>query len=199
MVLRSDVAPSFAAGPAKKMAAVYLDVPVTEIAVRLKALFPGKGRLGIIRNPARQALAESTPARPQSVAVEVRDCASPDDLLKSLLAFKRSADFVILQPDASLYNDATVRPLLMASVDNQLPVIGFSASFVRAGAALGMYPDFQDIGEQTGELARRFLSSGAGLASEPPRRLIVSANQSVLRLLGLNYKTSPDYPVTALK
>ena len=193
MVLRADAAESeLSAG--QKLTAIYLDVSVAEVAARLKALFPGKNRLGVIRNPTRDA-----PLDARGLSVEVRDCAGPETLLKTFLAFKRKADFVFVQPDASLYNDATARPLLMASLENGIPVIGFSASFVKAGAALGIYPDFKDVGAQTADLARRSLNSTLLPPAELPRKLIVASNQGVLRILGSEYKTKPEFPVTVLK
>lgn len=196
MILRSDGAAVL--GSAQKTGAIYLDVPLSDVTARLRATFPGKARLGMIRNPARETAIDPQGGRQHGFSIEPRDCGSPELLLKSLLSLKRKADFVLLQPDASLYNEATARPLLMASIENQLPVIGFSASFVRAGAALGVYPDFQDIGAQTGEAARRFLA-GAGLLNETPRKLIFAANPGVLRLLGLEYKSTPEFPVTVIK
>jgi len=195
MVLRADASATLSA-PGQRIAAVYLDAPIGEVIGKLHAVFPGKSRLGVIRNPARDAAIDLTPR--QGFTIESRDCAAPDALLKTLLSLKRRTDFVLLQPDSSLYNEATAKPLLMASLENQLPVIGFSASFVRAGAAAGVYPDYKDIGEQTAELARRYLA-GSSLNSESPRKLIVSVNQGVLRLLGLEYKMSPEFPVVVIK
>jgi hypothetical protein len=192
MVLRSD---AFATH--EKTSALFLDVPVAEIAAKLRVLFPGKFRLGVIRNPQLDPGWE--PPRIQGYTVEVRDCTGPENLLKTFLSLKRKADFVLLQPDSTLYNEATVKPLLMASIENQLPIIGFSASFVRAGAALGFYPDYKDIGAQTADLALRYLRSNSAPVSETPRTVVLAANQGVLRLLGLDYKTSPETPLVVIR
>lgn len=197
MVLRSDVAPMIAGSSPNQISAVYLDVPVTDVVAQIKALFPGKTRLGLIRNPTRDPVEPQwqTQARQQGFSLEVRECSSPEGLLKAFASLKRKVDFVLLQPDSTLYNDATARPLLMSSIENQLPVIGFSASFVRAGAAVGVYPDFTDIGLQTSELGRRYLAAQAGLGNETPRKVVVAANQGVMRLLGLEYHVREGFPV----
>jgi ABC-type uncharacterized transport system substrate-binding protein len=202
MVLHSDAVSALPAVPGQKLVTVYLDIPIADVIARLRASFPGKTRLGIIRNPSWDSRVDPqwpAEARRQGFTIEVRECASPETLLKTFLTLKHKADFVLLQPDATLYNEATARPLLLASLENQLPVIGFSASFVRSGAAVGVYPDFADIGEQTAELARRFLAAGASPASESPRKLIFSTNYSVLRLLGLDPKSAAEYPMTLIK
>ena len=202
MVLRSDAASAVASAPPGRLIFVYLDVPPADVMAQLRALFPGKSRLGMIRNPSRDGTADplwQAQARQQGFITEVRECSSPESLLKSFLSLKRKVDFVLLQPDSSLYNDATARPLLMASIENQLPVIGFSASFVRAGAAVGVYPDFNDIGLQTADLGRRYLATQPSSSNETPRKLVFAANQGVLRLLGLEHRVLPNYPVVGIK
>src|SRR5579883_793035 len=86
MILRADIA--------TKMPAIFLDVPPAEVALRLRALFPGKARLGVIRNPARDPAVDPAWAKPQGFLIEPRDCASPEMLLKTFLSMKRKADFV---------------------------------------------------------------------------------------------------------
>src|SRR5205814_1294727 len=53
MVLRADAAGLIS--PGQKTAAVYLDVPIAEVLARVRAIFPGKTRMGMIRNPARDS------------------------------------------------------------------------------------------------------------------------------------------------
>ncbi|MBI3696414.1 MAG: hypothetical protein HY238_16445 [Acidobacteria bacterium] len=190
MILRSDSARVASAGPTapRRVAAVSLDVPLSSIAAELASLFPGRTRLGLIRNPSRDAPADSilsAQARQHGFTLQTAECSHPEDLLRVFRSFKGRADFVLVLPDGSLYNQTTVKPLILASLENGLPIIGFSSSFVRAGAAVGIYPDFQDMGQQTAEAALAFLAGRAGLADENPRKLQVAVNQRVMRLLGL--------------
>jgi putative tryptophan/tyrosine transport system substrate-binding protein len=199
MVLRSDAAVILASSGPRRVAAVYLDVPFADILQHLKALFPGKSRVGVIHARGAMIDAWQAQARQHGFAIETRECSGPEGLLKTLLSLKRKVDFVLLQPDSSLYNDATVRPLILASLENQLPVIGFSLSFVRAGAAIGIYPDYRDIGLQTAEAGRRYLTANPNAGDETPRKLVIAANQRVMRLVGLEYRTLSEYPVVAVK
>ena len=98
-------------------------------------------------------------------------------------------------PDAVLYNSATVKPLILASLDQRLPVIGFSAAFVRAGAAAGVFADFREAGRQAADAALRYDTSRAQRIVEQPRKLKLAVNQRVLRLLGLDYEHSADVEV----
>ncbi|MCL6650633.1 MAG: amidohydrolase, partial [Chloroflexi bacterium] len=83
------------------------------------------------------------------------------------------------------YTPTTVKPLVLASLRKRLPLIGFSAAFARAGAAIGIYPDFREVGVQTAEMVRRYLEGQSRPGSEGPRKLKAVVNLKVVRLLGL--------------
>jgi putative ABC transport system substrate-binding protein len=200
MILRQDLASFQARAPGQvrpPAGAVVLDVTLADVLSGLARLFPGKTRVGIVRrmdagDPSDAALVAQ--ARAAGVMLTVVDCPRPDRLLPSFLTLKTHVDFVWCPPDGTLYNGTTVKPLILASLENQLPVAGFSASFVRAGAAAGIYPDYRELGVQTGEMARRFLDASDGstppttsptTSIESPRKTRVALNQRVARLLGL--------------
>jgi ABC-type uncharacterized transport system substrate-binding protein len=194
MILRSDRLRSFLAAPAiQRPAAVYLDVPLASLLSEMGTLVPGKNQAGLIRNPSQAApdLLLAARAGQQGFTLHTVECSRPEDLVKSFLSLKSKADFVVLFPDSSLYNSTTVRPLILASLESRLPLVGFSSSFVRAGAALGIYPDFRDVGSQTADVVQKLFSGKASPADESPRKLQVAVNQRVLRLLGLNYNETP--------
>jgi ABC-type uncharacterized transport system substrate-binding protein len=193
MVLRNK-AGGEEASVSSPAAIVALDVPLPVLLARLKQAFPDKKRLGIIRNPATgvsNAAAIEARAERLGFTVRVVESSGAEHLLEALVALKGQVDFVWCLPDSTLYNSATIKPLILASIENRLPLIGFSESFARAGAALGVYPDFQDIGVQTGEVAQQIIAGQPVRQLEGPRKLKMAVNQSVLRLLGLRYSASP--------
>ncbi len=172
------------------VATIVLDVPISAVLARLKQVFPGKTRIGIIRSTNMAGLATGeleSRAQQQGFTVRVLDCPGAEQLLAAFLTLKGQVDFVWCLPDGALYNSATIKPLILASIENRLPLIGFSESFARAGAAVGVYPDFRDIGLQTGEVALQIAGGRAVRALEGPRKVKLTLNQSVLRLIGLRY------------
>ena len=82
-----------------------------------------------------------------------------------------------------------IPPLVMASLEYRLPIVGFSPAFVHAGAAVGVYADYRAVGRQTAELALRaqhheFRGEGS---EESPSKVRVAVNQRIARLLGLDF------------
>ena len=197
MALRSDAAQ---AGPLqqKTVATITLDVPVEALAARLKEIFPGKVRLGIIRQtewagPSSARL--QADARQCGLAATVAECRKAEDLQRVFLSLKDKVDFVWCLPDSSLYNGTSVQALLIASLNNRIPVVGFSASFVRAGALFGMYPDFRAVGGQTAEVIQNYLADRPVANEAAPRTFEVAVNQRVARLLGLQPAVSKEVMV----
>jgi putative ABC transport system substrate-binding protein len=185
MILRADLSAGSYRAPAS---AVVLDMPLTDILAALARVFPGKTRVGMIRNPGPTDVPVAlllAQAKAAGVTLRVLDCPKPEGLLQSFLSLKALVDFVWCPPDGTLYNATTVRPLILASLEKQLPVVGFSASFVRAGAAAGVYPDYLEAGVQAGELAQKYLAGPIAGVIEGPRKIRLAVNPRVARLLGL--------------
>ncbi|HYL74951.1 MAG TPA: ABC transporter substrate binding protein [Bryobacteraceae bacterium] len=190
MIMQSELA-----GKQHVTEAVRLDIPLAGILGELRAMFPHKNRVAVLRNPALPGQVDAAAvsrARQQGFAVQVIDAAGPEESLRVLRYLKGRADFAVCLPDSALYNSATVKALILASLESQLPIVGFSQSFVRAGAAIGVYPDFRDIGLQTGEIAQKHLAGQAATPVDGPRKLVVGVNPRVMRLLGLEYREGGD-------
>jgi ABC-type uncharacterized transport system substrate-binding protein len=170
---------------------VELDIPLAAQLGAMRALWPGRRRAGMIRNPAQSpgpAEALEACARREGFVPVVVDCDGPAHLLKALAALQGKADFVLCFPDPELYNPVTVKPLVLASLEHGLPLVGFSPAFVRAGAAAGIFPDYRDMGRQAAEMALRLLRGEGRPADESPRKIHVAINQRVTRLLGVEFR-----------
>jgi len=181
-------------------AAVYLDIPIHMLLAELRRLFPDKSRVGLISNPRRGG--ERTQLRSQAAQpldLQIAECATAEELLPVFLAFRRKVDFVVCLPDGSLYNSATARPLIMASLENRLPIVGFSPAFLRAGAAVAIYPDYRSIGSQTGDVVCRCLEERDCSCWEMPRRVNVAVNARVLRMLGIEVRANANPELVILR
>jgi len=171
---------------------VDLDIPIASQLATMKSLWPGRTRAGIIRNAARAHYpkdALEAIARKEGFSLLVIDCDGPAQLLKAMATFRARVDFVLCPPDSELYNAVTVKPLVLASLEQRLPLVGFSPAFVRAGAAVGIFPDYADLGRQSAEAALRVLrGEDRGGSNESPRKVLVAVNQRVVRLLGVEFR-----------
>lgn len=172
----------------------YLDVevPLSTVLAEMRLLLPQRRRVGILRSPARsRQTAEEiqASARKEGFTAVVMDCDGPANLLRALGALKGKVDFLLCFPDADLYNSVTIKPLILAALEDRLPVVGFSPAFVRAGAAAGVYPDYYEIGRQTAEMTLRVIRGEERGLAEGPRKVRAAVNERVARLLGIAFET----------
>lgn len=180
---------------------VDLDVSLAMQLGAMRSVLPKALRVGIVRNPVRSPFsAESleSRARKEGYTAVVVDCEGPAGLLKAVSALKGKVDFVLCFPDPDLYNAVTIKPLVLASLAERLPIVGFSPAFVRAGAAAGVYPDYRETGRQTAERAQRLLRGEDPGANESPRKIQIAVNQRVAHLLGIDFHID-GLPVEVLK
>lgn len=82
--------------------------------------------------------------------------------------FSRGVDLLWTSPEREIYDQATVRQALLTSLRKKIPVFGFSASFVRAGALLGVSVNPGDQGRQAAALLLEKLPEGADADHSPP-------------------------------
>jgi ABC-type uncharacterized transport system substrate-binding protein len=190
MALRSDLEREglLDGGRLRMSGAVWLDLSLAQVVTALKTAFPEVSRIGVIRSRPLGSREETGMTRNARLLVRNAICSSPAELLPALRDLRGHVDFVVCLPDAALYNRTTVEPLIRASLEHRLPLVGFSGSFVRAGAAAGVYPDFGDVGRQTAALALHCLSDQSQCREEAPLRTTLAINQRVLRLFGQDYK-----------
>lgn len=168
----------------------------TDIAVReqfdlITEALPRTRDIGMLYNPAvprsvamRDAAREAMPPGWRLSAVDVRSGESIASAIDRLL--ERDVDVVWTAPDSSVYDSASIRALLLASLRRKVPVFGFSAPFVRAGALIGLDVDAESQGRRAAEIALEAIERPGRLpAPENADRAFV-VNLIVAGRLGIN-------------
>ena len=167
--------------------AMNLDVPLTSVMDELAALVPGKKRLGVLESaPAAASQTKGQAATDKAAqlgyTLTVAEASRPDSISAAFLSLRRKVDLVVVAPDRNVYDAAGIATLLKLSLESALPLVLFAPSLVRAGGAIGIYPDYLEVGVQTAEALL------AGKPAEAPRKLTVALNQRTLRLSGCKVK-----------
>jgi ABC-type uncharacterized transport system substrate-binding protein len=113
-------------------------------------------------------------------------------MLEAIPALREKADVIWCLPDRSLFQPASVSALILASIRNHLPLVGFSEGFVKAGALLGFYADYRAVGLQAAETVLRFREGRAVRRREAPQLIKTAINLRVQRVLGIDLPASAD-------
>ena len=159
-----------------QLAGVSLEVPLEKQAQWLKTAFPGRRRLVAIRSAAFGAQHDAEvnqAARAAGFTLSLGEAASAGEVVPALEAALRQGSgpaVVWLLPDNSAITADSVAPLIQEALARRIPVVGFSAYFLRVGAVAAVTVDYGGLGKQAALLAQ----SGTGQHAAPmAARLVV--------------------------
>lgn len=154
---------------------------------RIHQVFP-MSRIGILYNPERtgdlvQELVsyfKNTPI--QLVPMIVR---KPAEITPTLRKMRSQFDALWLLPDGSFIDSLSVQAIIEYSIDEYLPILGFSEALTKNGAVLSVAGDYEDMGRQAAETAKRVISGERPARIQPPSRLTTFINIRVARILNI--------------
>jgi putative ABC transport system substrate-binding protein len=142
---------------------VATDIPLAEQVALWREALPNVRTIGLFYREgdadSRKQVALLRTLLPEDIRLEsvaIDQHPSPAAAIDALLA--RRIDLVWTSPDPTIWNEATVRSLLLATLRRKIPVFGFSTTFVRAGALLGVGLDPAEQGAQAGTLVIEMLA-----------------------------------------
>lgn len=110
---------------------------------------------------------------------------SGGELLTQELDQSASSRGVLALPDSSLYTPENIRAMLITTYRQNQFVIGYSSSFVKAGALASTYSTIEDIASQAVEASKDYNATGRLPVAQYPKYFAVSINDNVARSLNI--------------
>jgi putative ABC transport system substrate-binding protein len=170
---------------------VFLQFPVETELEWLGRIAPSIHRVGIIyhseESKARVTQAERLAAG-ANLNIQAYQIDRPQELPDALENLADRADALWGVTDPMVFNPETARSLLLFSFRHQIPLIGHSTPWVKAGALYALDRDYTDIGVQCAELAGKILGGQAvgSLPPVPPRKVRYTLNRKTAEQMKLN-------------
>lgn len=169
--------------------AVFLDQPMERQIALLLAALPATRNVGVLYSSPPQELPNVKHLLAEK-NVHLRDRAvdgtqSLNDALESILS---ESDVLFVLADPVVYNAGTIRNILLTSYRKQIPLIGISQAYVKAGALCAIYSTPDQIAVQTAEAIRHYSESGKLPPAQYPKEFDVSVNMQVARSLDISVK-----------
>lgn len=174
-------------GPAS---ALWLDQPVDRQLRLLRLIAPNARKVGTLLGPttlAQRAELERA-ATVAGLELRVRAVTAEQDPARALGALMDEVDAVLALPEPAVWNRVTIKPLLLATFRAGKPVLGFSPTYVRAGAVAAVHSTPQQVAQEIAEWIARLDLAAEALNLRSPRhatRFEVALNPEVARALGL--------------
>lgn len=165
---------------------VGLEFPIRTQFDWIHRILPQARTVGVLYNPGEnqekiEAAAEI--ARSMGMRLEAEKVSAPTDVPGALNNISRRADVIWGTPDSITLTPVIAKNVLLFSFRQNIPFIGPSATWVKAGALYSLDWDYNDLGAQCGELAWKILNGTrpADLPVAAPRRVQYSVNLSTAR------------------
>jgi putative ABC transport system substrate-binding protein len=177
---------------AGRITGVYYDQPFTRQASLLRAAFPEKSRVAIVLGPTSARYRSELSQALRRVGMEgvfeiIQDKAGLSEAVQSVLS---SSDVFLALPDAEAINNQTAKFILLATYRRGIPLVGYSASFVKAGAAVALVSSPTQIGREAAQMVHEVLPGRRLPTPRAPADFDVLVNASVSRSLSLGLDAS---------
>ena len=184
---------------ALKWTALYANQPLSRQLALLRLALPKAQNLGVLwpletADTAEGAALSNSLLELKQVTIEQRlnlriemvQAGAP--AYKPLSSLLGQVDVLWALPNDQIYNPASFQNILLSSIRAGVPMVGFSAAYVRSGAMLGVYATPQPMARQAAHMVRDMLvdghAAGAAVAPQFPKAFEVGVNQAVARSLG---------------
>lgn len=175
------------ATPARAGAAISvpLEIPADVRAAWIRRLLPAARTVGILYDPARNEARAAESARALThagLAVASEAVPDPAALPVALQRMQNHVDVLHALPDPMVYTREHARALLLFSFRQQIPLVGPTEAWVKAGALFAVDWDYADLGRYCAALALRKLSGAKGPLPAPPHTRVVANARSAEQL-----------------
>lgn len=168
------------------LSAVFLDQPPARQLDLIRLARPDTRNVGILVSAESKGhgVALEKAARENGMQL-VTSHVGPGGLFPALQSLLADADVLLALPDPAVFNSQTAANILTAAYRRQVPLVGFSPAYVKAGALLALYSTPAQVGARGAEVLRQALAGKSLPPPQWPREFAVSVNQDVARSLGL--------------
>lgn len=174
--------------PSTGFSAVYLSQPFSRQLDLVRLALPDARRVGVLWGPDSQvqATALQSIAQGRGLQLVTAQIGPGEAAYPALQRVLEDADLLLAVANPQIYNSSSIQNILLSSYRSRVPFVGFSPSYVQAGAVFAVYSTPAMVGRQTAVMARNLLQ-GRGLPAMPqfPQEFSVSVNEQVARSLGL--------------
>jgi hypothetical protein len=174
---------------------LLLDQPPIRSLLLIKYLIPTAERIGLLisRENTKRTASLVRAAEKLDLQLVIRIVDNEENLGVQLAAMLDEIDVLLALPDNKIHNRRNVSSILLTTYRNRIPLIGFSAAYVKAGALAAVYSTAENIGDQLADLiVQVFTSQGPEKQVIYPKYFSVSINSRVARSMGIQLQLDSE-------
>lgn len=166
------------------LSGLFVDQPWERQTAFLRAAFPQLRRVGVLTSPgSRLDLGKLRIQLREAGNTLVSEEAPGGTLFEKLEKVLTDSQVLLAVPDSAIYNNNTIRDIMLSSYRYRIPVVGFSEAFVNAGALCAIYSTPDQLAAQAGSMVSAYQRLRALPEPEYPKLFKISVNHEVARML----------------
>jgi len=170
---------------------ISLDIPMVKQFEAFKSVVPKIKKIGIVYSgeTSDNLVKEMKQAASKTGFTLVDKKVGGDaEVPNAVREMKGSIDGLYLPPDKVVAQRDAFQFIALFTFENNLPFMAPSGRFVSKGALVALMIDYEDIGKQAGEVAKKIAggASASSLPPEQPRATILVLNQKTAQTIGIN-------------
>jgi ABC-type uncharacterized transport system substrate-binding protein len=181
---------------------LILDQPPIRSLLLIKYLMPNAERVGFLYTRENSDGVESLVKSAEEIGLRLIPSFVDDETKvgKQLSLTFDKIDILLALPDVKIHNRKNVTSILLSTYRNKIPLIGFSAAYVKAGALAAIYSTPENIGQQLAEiLGKDFANQKIPNTVIYPKYFSVSINSRVARSLAIQVPAESDRIETLIR
>jgi hypothetical protein len=172
----------------ESLAEIYIDQPYRRYFDLIRTVIPRSSRVGLLIHTNDVEIINILAENASRFNLTIKPSVINDEgnIGEALGYILNDIDVLLALPDSRIHNSRTISHILTTAYRKNIPVVGFSSAYVKAGALAAIYTSPEDIAHQLSEVVVEFVSTGyVEKRFQHATYFSVSINFEVARSLGL--------------
>lgn len=178
-----------------KQTALILNQPLNRQFSFIRHLLGTNIRIGSLLGPYSSMFKNEIlrSAKQSGFRINIVTTTHEDQLIPSLNKLIENNDMILAIPDPVIFNRKSIRGILLLTYRNDTPIIGFSKSYVTAGALAAIYSEPEQISRQASEIINYYFQHNRYKKTiYQPKYFSVITNNKVAKALGIKLKNKAE-------
>jgi putative tryptophan/tyrosine transport system substrate-binding protein len=166
---------------------IYLDQPIERQLGLIAAAFPNRKQLGVMFDNATTSELNQLKQLAPDYGIDLyeKEVASPEAMFDTLQNVLQHSDVLLALPASAIYNSSTLRNILVSTYQSHTPLVGFSSSYVKAGAICAVFSTPTQLALQTSSTIKNFIETNTLPSAQHPTFYEISVNERVAQSMGI--------------
>lgn len=171
----------------RAVSAIYIDQSWARQLNFIRAAIPKLHKIGLIYSPDMppDLAGLRHGATERGLLLNAQPVQSPGALFATLEAVLGESDVLLTTPDSAIYNNSSVRNILLTSYRHKIALVGISQAYVNAGAIGAIFSTPEQLAEQTATAIVSFANNKRLPRPQHPESFSIGLNQQVANSLGI--------------